>query len=453
MKDMSIRKKVTWYYSLVLVAVTVLVFGVFIITIDLQTNTISKSTLTDAVQNAFDEIESDHSVVEIDDDFDNYYKGVTLLVYSEKGTLIKGSVPSTFTKTVPLSAGHYRTVNISGEKWLVYDLYNTYENGQGIWIRGMYATDNSSATLRAVILSMLIILPLVLILSIIAGRRITGKAFEPVSEITAAADHINTGHDLSMRLPLSENRDELYYLTETLNSMIERLETAFVAEKQFSSDVSHELKTPMSVILSECELMLRENHEAAEYAESLEIIQKQCRRSMSMIRQLLQLSRTMDKDAVMEKELFDLSAVCSDTLDGFSQAAEMKGIHLERAIQNGIFFTGDQTMMIRAVSNLIANAIKYNDPPGEVMLALTQKDAHIIIAVKDDGIGISEKDMPNIFNRFYKADRSRTQTDDSFGLGLAMVKWMAEAHGGTVSAVSTRGSGSTFTITLNSAGE
>ena len=300
---------------------------------------------------------------------------------------------------------------------------------------------------------MLIILPLVLILSIIAGRRITGKAFEPVSEITAAADHINTGHDLSMRLPLSENRDELYYLTETLNSMIERLETAFVAEKQFSSDVSHELKTPMSVILSECELMLRENHEAAEYAESLEIIQKQCRRSMSMIRQLLQLSRTMDKDAVMEKELFDLSAVCSDTLDGFSQAAEMKGIHLERAIQNGIFFTGDQTMMIRAVSNLIANAIKYNDPPGEVMLALTQKDAHIIIAVKDDGIGISEKDMPNIFNRFYKADRSRTQTDDSFGLGLAMVKWIAEAHGGTVSAVSTRGSGSTFTITLNSAGE
>ena len=89
-----------------------------------------------------------------------------------------------------------------------------------------------------------------------------------------------------------------------------------------------------------------------------------------MIRQLLQLSRTMDKDAVMEKELFDLSAVCSDTLDGFSQAAEMKGIHLERAIQNGIFFTGDQTMMIRAVSNLIANAIKYNDPPGEVMILL-----------------------------------------------------------------------------------
>ena len=184
MKDMSIRKKVTWYYSLVLVAVTVLVFGVFIITIDLQTNTISKSTLTDAVQNAFDEIESDHSVVEIDDDFDNYYKGVTLLVYSEKGTLIKGSVPSTFTKTVPLSAGHYRTVNISGEKWLVYDLYNTYENGQGIWIRGMYATDNSSATLRAVILSMYVTFKyyyIMLVMSTLAGhyRYTKPRSFSP----------------------------------------------------------------------------------------------------------------------------------------------------------------------------------------------------------------------------------------------------------------------------------
>ncbi len=447
MKNMSIKKKVTLYYSLVLVLITVLVFGVFIVTIDLQTETVSKSTLMTAVQKSFDDVESDHNVLEIDDDFDSYYKGVTLLVYDDKGNLIKGAAPSGFAGSTPLTTGKYRKIASESDTWLVYDLYNTYENGQGIWIRGIYAMDNGAATLRSVILIMLVILPILLILAILAGRRITRKAFEPVSSITETAAGISSGSDLSQRLPCDGNKDELYYLSETLNDMMARLEKAFNAEKQFTSDVSHELRTPMAVVLSECEVMLRGEHDKSEYRESMETIQKQCRHTMSLIQQLLQLSRTMDKTAVMDQEEMDLSSLCLDVAADMETEAAERGIRIETDIQEGVDFHGDQTMLMRMLLNLIGNGIKYNHEPGYVRLSL-HKDKSTVITVEDDGIGISASDQQNIFDRFYKADTSRQSDKDSFGLGLAMVRWIAEAHGGSVSVTSEPGRGSCFTVTL-----
>lgn len=448
MKNMSIKKKVTLYYSLVLIGITVLILGVFIVTMDNQTNTISSGTLKDAVQNSFEDIESEHSTLQIDDDFDNYYKGVTLLVYSDKGDLIKGSVPAAFKAATPLTTGKLRKVETANDTWLVYDLHNTYDNGQGIWVRGIYAMDNEAAYLRSIIIIMLIILPILLLLAILAGRRITKRAFAPVSDITEAAQTIGSGKDLSRRLPVGANKDELYYLTETLNDMMARLETAFKAEKQFTSDVSHELRTPVSVVLSECELLLKENHDGAEYRESIEMIQKQCKRTMALIQQLLQLSRTMDKEAVMEKERLDLSALCRDMVDEYSKVAEEQGIEMEANIENQIFFNGDQTLLIRMMANLLTNAVKYNEAPGTVWMTLSRNEKNTVITVSDDGIGISEEDQKNIFNRFYKADRSRAHEGDSFGLGLAMVRWIAEAHGGEISVESTLGQGSVFTVIL-----
>ena len=447
MKNMSIKTKVTLYYSLVLILITVSVFSVFIVTIDLQTETVSKSTLMTAVQNSFEYVEGDHNVVEIDDDFDSYYKGVTLLVYDDKGNLIKGSVPSGFARSTPLTAGKYRKIVSADDTWIVYDLYNTYENGQGIWIRGIYAMDNGAATLRSVILIMLVILPILLLLAIMAGRRITRRAFEPVSRITETAASISSGSDLSRRLSCDGNKDELYYLSQTLNDMMARLEKAFKAEKQFTSDVSHELRTPMAVVLSECEVMLREDHEPAEYRESMEAIQKQCRRTMSLIQQLLQLSRTMDQASVMEKDIMDLSALCFDVAADMETEAADRGIHIETDIERGVEYQGDQTMLMRMIINLMSNAIKYNEAPGYVRLSL-HKDKNTVITVEDDGIGISASAQQNIFERFYKADPSRQSDKDSFGLGLAMVRWIAEAHGGSVSVSSEPGRGSTFTVTL-----
>ncbi len=449
MKNSSIRRRVTLYYSLALILITLFVFGVFLFTASRQITMVSQNTVMSAVQDSFEDVDYDNNVIEIDNDFDSYSKGVTLLVYSSDGQLIKGSIPGGFPAYMPLTSGVYNEIEGTDDTWIYYDLYNTYENGEGLWVRGIYAMDTAAATLRSIMLIMAIILPVILLFAIIAGRRITKRAFAPVAEITKAANSINSGHDLSCRLPQGENKDELYYLTETLNQMIERLENAFKAEKEFSSDVSHELKTPVSVVLAECEYMLEENRSIDEYKESLENIQKQCMRTMSMIQQLLQISRTIDKAKALEKEEIDLSMLCESLVSELSLIAKDEGVSLESDIEKGICIYADETLILRMIMNLMTNAIKYSrsvDAP-RIRISLQKKD-HVYIVVEDNGIGISQEDQPNIFNRFYKVDKSRTAEENSFGLGLAMVKWIAEAHDGKVEVESELGKGSTFTVTL-----
>lgn len=449
MKNSSIKKRVTLYYSVVLILITLIVFSAFLLTASRQVNVVSRDTVMKVVQSSFEDVDYENQVLEIDNDFDIYHKGVTLLVYSETGQLIKGSVPSEFPGYTPLSAGTYQEIEDEDDTWLVYDLFNSYDNGQGIWIRGIYDMDNTMRTLYAVRGGMFILLPILLLAAIIAGRRITKRAFEPVSEITRAANSINNGSDLSKRLPQGETKDELYELSQTLNDMIERLENAFLAEKEFSSDVSHELKTPISVILTECEYTLQQNCSVAEYKESLESIQKQCKRTMSLIQQLLQISRTINRGEAIEQETFDLSILCESIVSELSLMADEKGVTLQSAIAPEISVYADETLLMRMMINLITNGIKYRSPDKESFVKLTlTRGENIVITVEDNGIGIKKEDLPNIFNRFYKVDKARTAEDGSFGLGLSMVKWIAETHGGSVSAESEFGQGSKFTVVL-----
>ena len=299
MQNSSIKKRVTLYYALVMILITLIISLLLSFSIERQISVITKDTLMKAVQNSFEDIEYENNIIEIDNDFDAYVRGVTLLIYSESGDLIKGSVPTNFPSYTPLSVGDYQEIETEEHIWLMYDLFHTYENGQGLWVRGLYAMDDASDTLAAIRRIMGFILPLILILAIFAGHRITKRAFEPIAEITNAANSIHHGQDLSKRLPQGQAKDELYDLTETLNSMISRLDEAFKVEKQFSSDVSHELKTPLAVILAECEYILQQDREADEYKESLETIQAQTQRTMSMVQQLLQISRTINKETAI----------------------------------------------------------------------------------------------------------------------------------------------------------
>lgn len=452
MKNTSIKKRVTLYYSAVLILITAALFIVFSFTSLRQMDVVSKDTVMKAVQNSFDDIQAGEDFIEIDNDFDSYRKGVTLLVYSESGKLIKGSLPKDFPSYIPLESGNFDEVECEDDTWLIYDLYNTYENGHSIWVRGVYPIDNAVQMLNAIFLIMLFALPAILILSILAGRRITRQAFVPVSDITEAANSISNGHDLTKRLPQGESRDEIYDLTETLNQMISRLEEAFQAEKDFSSDVSHELKTPVSVIMAECEYTLQKERSPAEYQDSLRTIHSQCRRTMSLIQQLLQLTRTIDKEKTIEKESFSLSLLCESISEELSLLTEEKHIRFETEIQSDIDICGDETLIMRMILNLMTNAIKYSKEEGSgerwVRLQLSGNNEKTVITVEDNGIGIRAEDMENIFHRFYKVDKARSEESGSFGLGLSMVKWIAEAHHGTVHAESTFGTGSRFIVTL-----
>lgn len=450
LKNTSIKKRVTLYYALVMIFITLVISLLLSFSISRQINVITKETLMYAVQDSFEDIDYENRIIEIDNDFDNYVKGVTLLVYSEDGILIKGSVPSDFPASVPLENGDYKDLEADEHIWLVYDLYHTYDNGQGIWVRGIYALDDATDTLTALRQLMVVILPLVLLLAIFAGHRITKRAFEPVTRITEGANSIQHGGDLSKRLPQGEKKDELYDLIDTLNSMISRLEEAFQSEKEFTSDVSHELKTPLAVTLAECEYILKEERSGEEYRESLETIEKQTRRTMSMIQQLLQISRTIQKDSQIEKESFDLSILAEGLVEEISYVAGEQGITVRGDIEPGIEITADETLIMRVMMNLLTNAMKYrrNIADSWIEMRLQTAGDFVEIIVSDNGIGIAEKDLNQIFKKFYKVDKSRTRSGESFGLGLAMVKWIVEAHDGNVMVESKLGEGSKFTVLL-----
>ena len=178
---------------------------------------------------------------------------------------------------------------------------------------------------------------------------------------------------------------------------MERLENAFLAEKEFSSDVSHELKTPISVILTECEYTLQQNRSAAEYQESLETIQKQCKRTMSLIQQLLQISRTINRADAIEQETFDLSILCESIVSELSLMAEEKGTTLQCDIAPEISIYADETLLMRMIMNLITNSIKYRREQVDSYVKLTlRRSDNIVITVEDNGIGIKKEDLPNI---------------------------------------------------------
>ena len=160
MKNSSIRKRVTLYYSLVLILITLFVFGVFLFTATRQITMVSQNTVMTAVQDSFEDVDYDNNVIEIDNDFDSYSKGVTLLIYSSDGELIKGTIPGDFPSHMPLVSGSYQEIEGEEATWLYYDLYNTYENGQGLWVRGIYAMDTAAATLRSIMIIMAVILAL-----------------------------------------------------------------------------------------------------------------------------------------------------------------------------------------------------------------------------------------------------------------------------------------------------
>ena len=450
MKNMSIKKRVTLYYAFVMIFISLSICIVLSFSIAQRVHIITQDTLMHAVQDSFENVDYDNQIIEIDNDFDNYVKGVTLLVYTEDGSLIKGSVPSTFPSYTPLETNDYREIRTDTHIWLVYDLYQVYDNGQGLWVRGIYALDDAMDTVTAINRILALCLPIILILVLFAGHRITKRAFDPVAKITEAANSIQNGGDLSKRLPQGKNKDELYNLAKTLNDMIARLEEAFESEKEFTSDVSHELKTPLAVILSECEYILQDDRDSEEYRESLETIEKQTRRTMSMVQQLLQISRTFNKDTQIEKESFNLSMLAESIFEEVSYVAEEQRIVLRSAIQPDIEITADETLIMRVMMNLLTNSMKYRRdiPDSFVKLTLQQSDDFVEIAVTDNGIGIAEEEIENIFKKFYKVDRARKREGESFGLGLAMVKWIVDAHDGNILVDSKPGEGSTFTVIL-----
>ena len=444
MKFLSIKTRVTIYFTLMMVLVVVLVFGVILIAGRGVISDTAEGTLLDVVHDEIDDVEFDGGFLDLDE-LDFYRHNVYVQAYSADGEFLGGAGTNDFDGEEEFHNGEMRQVTIDGSPFLVYDLLVQTDAGS-VWLRGITSAENDFSAARVITILALILLPVLVVITAVVGWFIARHAFKPVRQITDTVDAINDGDDLTARIGLRRGRDEIHRLAATFDRMFDRLERSFDSEKRFASDASHELRTPVAIILAECEYARQNAQTVDDYRESLEVVERQGRRMSTLINQLLNITRMDQGTQVISREDADFSEL-ADVVADETVRASGKALEVEKNIAPGVHANVDVGLMSRLVQNLVENACKYTPEGGRVRVSLAAAEGRLTLTVADNGIGIAKRDLPHIWERFWQADSSRG-VDKGSGLGLAMVKQIADAHGGTLSVESEPGRGSTFTFCM-----
>lgn len=293
-----------------------------------------------------------------------------------------------------------------------------------IYIRAVCSSENVKTMFTNIGRSAIYILPFFVIVAAVGAYIISKKTVDPIKKITESAHEISTGNDLSKRLETNKAPREINNLAETFNGMFERLHASFENEKRFTSDASHELRTPLAVIKAECEYALSENADEDERIQALESVEEQADKMTSLVSSLLSVTRAEQGLGRFPLEESDLSKLVNDVCRKFKTE---KNIELITDIDNDIAIKFNNILITQLLENLLSNADKYGRENGIINVKLYSENDKTVLSVRDNGIGISKEDLPKIWNRFYRADASRSQTE-GFGLGLALVRKIAEIH-------------------------
>lgn len=444
MRFLTIKTRVTIYFTLMMLLIVGLVIGVILIAGRGVISDTAEGTLLDVVHDEIDDVEFDDGYLDLDE-LDFYRHNVYVQAYDASGLLLGGAGPSDFEGAAEFHNGEIRSVSVDNQPWLVYDLYLADSNG-GVWLRGITSADNNFSAARVITILALIILPVLVVITAVIGWLIARHAFKPVRQITDTVDAINDGDDLSARIGLHRGRDEIHRLAATFDSMFDRLELSFNAEKRFASDASHELRTPVSIILAECEYARANAQTVEDYQESLDVVERQGRRMSRLINQLLNITRMDQGTQAISREEADFSELV-DVVTDEAVRASGKDFTVEKHIEPGVTANIDVGLMSRLVQNLVENACKYTPDGGKITVSLHAAGGRATLTVSDTGIGIAKRDLGHIWERFWQADSSRG-VDRGSGLGLAMVKQIADAHGGKLSVESEPGQGSSFSYSM-----
>jgi heavy metal sensor kinase len=299
-------------------------------------------------------------------------------------------------------------------------------------------------TLDLLRLLLLSFLPVVIAIACIGGAWLSGRALKPVNDITTAALTISI-ENLSGRLPVPATGDELARLTEVLNTMLARLESAVKTLSQFVADASHELRTPLAVIRTTAELALRRARAPESYRDSLREVALEAERMTRLVEDLLFLARSDTDAASMPLAAVDVRGVMQDVCAEIRSLAEMRQIYVRTELgDDAAIISGNRPALHRLFLVLLDNAVKYSRVGGEVNVSVQSDASHVTAAIEDFGAGISDADLPHIFKRFYRADPART--DGGYGLGLALAESIARAHGAAIEVRSTEGASSVFRV-------
>jgi heavy metal sensor kinase len=290
--------------------------------------------------------------------------------------------------------------------------------------------------------------PAMLLVAAGVGYWMSRRALAPVDALVRTAREVS-GTNLGGRLQKLSTGDELQRLSDTLNEMLDRIESAFRRVTQFTADASHELRTPVSLIRTEAELALRRYRTETEYKDSLQHILVEAERTTTLIEQLLSLARADSGRETLHMRPVNLPETLRGVADSWKQVAAIRDLRFSANIDDqDAVVSGDETLLRRLTDILLDNAFKYTPSPGTVSLTLEHRDEVAIITVQDSGVGIPQEEQSKIFERFYRIDKARARAQGGTGLGLAIAEWIVSQHRGSISVESRPGEGATFRAKL-----
>ena len=272
---------------------------------------------------------------------------------------------------------------------------------------------------------LLVTFPIILILLFLIARFFAGRSIKPVRTIIETSNQI-TKDNLQTRIPLPQNKDELYVLSENINNLLSRIENAIDREKQFTSDASHELRTPLAVIKGTMEVLIRKPRNQQEYEEKIQFCISEVDRLNHMVDQLLLLARFENQKQNVKQETIYLNALILDNLTRFSEKSESKKLKIKTEFTEDYYLISDNYLVSIIISNLISNAIKYSNPNGEIAIELGKTNDEVTFSITDYGVGIAKNDLDKIFNSFYRSDVSNHPEIKGTGLGLSIVKRLCD---------------------------
>ncbi len=373
--------------------------------------------------------------------------GALLQVSDEQGNwLYRSTVMSDYgvprPATVPRRATEFMGRDVPLRIWT----QKVSVGGQSYLIQSAFEMDDFYEALHHFALLLFISIPTLLLCAAAGGYWISTRALAPVDQIAQTARTISA-QNLSSRLIVPKTGDELQRLSETLNGMLERLEAAFKKITQFTADASHELRTPVAVMRTRAELSLRKARSAEEYRDVIAEVLTELEKTSGLIEQLMFLARADSGAETLHFTPTNVSEVLREACHQGSALAEAKQIGFQERISgDSMWIQGDAGSLRRLFLILIDNAVKYTPANGQVEVSLQRNDGYAVAQVRDTGIGIAEADLPNVFERFYRADKARTRESGGVGLGLSIGRWITEVHAGTIEVHSSPGQGSMFQI-------
>ncbi len=343
----------------------------------------------------------------------------------------------------------FEAVSISGDASpALLGATNIALNGQPYVVAIAASLSNVRAIQRRLLVTLLSLIPAAILLSLIGGALLARQAIEPLDRMTTTAQQISAEH-LTKRIELQRADVELRSLADSFNQMLDRLDQSFKQIRQFTADASHELRTPVSILMGETELAVNNLLDYEECKAALASRREELQRMARIIDDLLALSQFDFAERTLQSKRLDFTDLVIEVCEQQRNQARVKGVELELIDTVPVTIEGDSSRLRQMVRNILDNAIKYTPKGGKVTVELQPSDDGMcVLRVSDTGIGIPESSMPHIFDRFYRVDKARTREEGGSGLGLSIVKEIAEAHGGRIGVQSQVGAGTILTVVL-----